>query len=87
LYDSRAEPLDWLRRDFQDTGLRLRSGPWRPNLVETKNLTPNADGDIYIVHSVWRRDVPDAGQVTLGAPAPKSEEQPYAMYGLAVKAL
>ncbi len=87
LFDSRAAPPDWLRRDFQDTGLRLRSGPWWPNLVETNNLQPDADGELYIVHSVWRKDVPAAATVKLGAPATKSETYPYAMYGIAVKAL
>lgn len=87
LFDSRAAPPDWLRRDFQDTGLRLRSGPWWPHLVETKNLTPDANNEIYIFHSVWRKAVPGSGRVTLGAPATKGVEHPYAMYGLAVKSL
>ena len=87
LFDSRAAPPDWLRRDFQDTGLRLRSGPWGPGLVETKNLQPDANRELYIVHSVWRKDVSAAATVTLGAPATKGEKYPYAMYGIAVKAL
>ena len=87
LFDSRATPPEWLRRDFKDTGLRLRSGPWWPDLVETKKLKPDANNDLYIVHSVWRKDVAVAGQVTLGAPTPKGERYPYAMYGIAVKAL
>ena len=87
LFDSRAVTPDWLRRDFNDTGLRLRSGPWKSDLVETKNLKPDADGDLYIVHSVWRKDVPVAGQVTLGAPVTKGEKYSYAMYGIAVKPL
>ncbi len=87
LFDSRAEPPEWLRRDFRDTGLRLRSGPWWPDLVATQNLKPDQNGEINIEHSVWRKDVPVAGTVTLGAMAPKQKVNPYAMYGIAVKAL
>jgi len=87
LFDSRAEPPEWLRRDFRDTGLRVRSGPWWPNLVATQNLQPDQNGEINIEHSVWRKDVPAAGTVTLGAMTPKQNVNPYAMYGIAVKAL
>ena len=87
LFDSRAEPPEWLRRDFRDTGLRVRSGPWWPNLVATQNLQPDQNGEINIEHSVWRKDVPAAGTVTLGAMTPKMNINPYAMYGIAVKAL
>jgi hypothetical protein len=87
LFDSRATPPEWLRQGFRDTGLRLRSGPWWPDLVETKKLKPDANGELYVVHSVWRKDVPVAATVTLGAPTTKSEKDPYAMYGIAVKPL
>ena len=87
LFDGRATPPEWLRQGFRDTGLRLRSGPWWPDLVETKKLKPDANGELYVVHSVWRKDVPVAATVTLGAPTTKSEKYPYAMYGIAVKPL
>jgi len=87
MFDSRATPPEWLRRDFKDTGFRLRSGPWWSDLVATKNLQPDANGELYIVHSVWRRDVPSAATVTLGTPFVKGQKYPYAMYGIAVKAL
>jgi len=87
LFDSRATPPEWLRHGFRDTGLRLRSGPWWPDLVETKKLKPDANGELYVVHSVWRKDVPSAATVTIGAPAIKSGKYPYAMYGIAVKPL
>jgi len=87
LYDSRATPPDWLRRDFQDTGLRLRSGPWRSENIETKGIKPDANGELHIVHSVWRREVAKAEVITLGAAVKKSEKHPYAMYGIAVKAI
>ena len=86
LFDSRAMPPEWLRRDFRDTGMRLRSGPWWPDLVATANLKPDENGEIHIEHSVWRKDVPAAGTVTLGALEPKRDKYPFSMYGIAVKA-
>ncbi len=65
----------------------LRRGPWWPDLVETKKLKPDANGELYVVHSVWRKDVPVAATVTLGALAIKNEKYPCAMYGIAVKPL
>jgi hypothetical protein len=87
LFDNRATPPEWLRHGFRDTGLRLRSGPWWPDMVETKKLTPDANGELHVVHSVWRKDVPGAAKVTLGAPTLEGDKYPYAMYGIAVKAL
>ena len=87
LFDSRATPPEWLRNGFRDTGLRLRSGPWWPDLVETRNLKPDANGELCVVHSVWRKDVPGAATVTLGAPTLEGNKYPYAMYGIAVKPL
>jgi hypothetical protein len=65
----------------------LRSGPWWPDLFETKKLMPDANGELYVVHSVWRKDVPSSATVTLGAPTIVSEKYRYAMYGIAVKPL
>jgi len=87
LFDNRATPPEWLRHGFRDTGMRLRSGPWWPDLVATENLKPDQNGEINIEHSVWRKDVPAAGTVTLGAMVPKQKVNPYAMYGIVVKAL
>jgi hypothetical protein len=56
-------------------------------MVETKKLTPDANGEFHVVHSVWRKDVPGAAKVTLGAPTLEGDKYPYAMYGIAVKAL
>ena len=86
LFDTRATPPEWLTRDFRDTGMRLRSGPWWPDLVATQNLKPDKNGEIHIEHAVWRKDVSSPGTVTLGAVEPKRGIYPYAMYGIAVKA-
>jgi hypothetical protein len=87
MFDSRATPPEWLRRDFQDTGLHLRSGPWGKAANEIRNVEPDADGERYLLHSVWRRNVPTADTVKLGPPGIPGERYPYAMYGIAVKAL
>jgi hypothetical protein len=87
MFDSRATPPEWLRRDFQDTGLRLRSGPWGKSAVEVIDVVPEADGERYLLHSVWRRNVPAADTVKLGPPGIPGERYRYAMYGISVKAL
>ncbi len=87
LFDSRATPPEWLKHDFKDTGLRLRSGSWWPDLVESKTLKPDANGEIYIIHTVWCREVSSAATVTLGTPFIKGERNSFAMYGIVVKPL
>jgi len=87
LFDTRATPPAWLQRDFRDTGLRLRSGPWGKFAREVKALKPDAEGELNLTHSVWRRDVLSAAAVTLGPPGIPGKGYPYAMYGVAVKAL
>ena len=80
-------PPAWLQRDFRDTGLRVRSGPWGKFAREVKGLKPDAEGELNLTHSVWRRDVLSAAAVTLGPPGIPGKGYPYAMYGVAVKAL
>ena len=87
LFDTRATPPDWLQRDFRDTGLRLRSGPWGKSASETIDIEPDANGELNVTHSVWRRDVLSPGIVKLGPPGISGKGYPYAMYGVAVKAL
>ena len=87
LFDTQATPPEWLKRDFRDTGLRLQSGPWGKFAREVKDLEPDANGDLNVTHSVWRRDVLSAATVKLGPPGISGKGYPYAMYGVAVKAL
>ena len=87
LFDTQATPPEWLQRDFRDTGLRVRSGPWGKFAREVKDLEPDANGDLNVTHSVWRRDVLSAATVKLGPPGVSGKGYPYAMYGVAVKAL
>jgi ferric-dicitrate binding protein FerR (iron transport regulator) len=86
MLDQRAEPPDWLRRDFRDTGLRLRSGPWHPEAAVVSRLPAPAEGRLFLTHTVWRREVAAAGRVELGPPRAQDEPNHHAMYGIAVKA-
>ena len=87
LFDTQAAPPDWLQRDFRDTGLRLRSGPWGKSAFEAADIEPDAHGELNLTHSVWRRDVLSPGIVNLGPPSNPGNGYRYAMYGVAVKAL
>ena len=64
---ARNPVADWLRQDFADTGLQVRTGPWREvGIVE--GMAPHADGGLYVTYHVWKREVPSAGVVNLGPP-------------------
>lgn len=84
MLDSRSQVPDWVRRDFTDTGLRLRSGPWADNPV-VQGMTANGSGEIHVDYTVWKKIQPSAGSVTLGPPYPAGDAVHRAMYGIAVK--
>ena len=85
MIDSRAQVPDWVRRDFVDAGFQLRSGPWA-NLPEVAGMTTDDTGTIYVSYRVWKRSVPQAGPVKLGAAyADPAQSHHRAMYGIAVK--
>ena len=86
MLDLRTEPPEWLLRDFRDTGLRLRSGPWHPEAAVVSRMPPPAEGRLFLTHTVWSREVNAAGRVELGPPRAKEEPNHHAMYGIAVKA-
>lgn len=84
MLDTRGEVPDWVRRDFINTGLRLRSGPWADNPV-VQGMTADASGEIHVHYTVWKKHQPAAGTVTLGPPYPAGDAVHRAMYGIAVK--
>lgn len=84
MLDTRSEVPDWVRRDFTDTGLKLRSGPWAGNPV-VQGMTADANGEIHVEYMLWKKAVPTAGTITLGPPYPVGEATHRAMYGIAVK--
>ena len=86
MFDARNPVADWLRRDFSDTGLQVRTGPWREvGIVE--GMAPHADGGLYVTYQVWKRDVPSASVVSLGPPRTFRQPGNRAMYGIAVQPL
>lgn len=84
MFDARAAAPDWVRRDFVEAGFGLRSGPWADNPV-VQGLTADDSGAIHVNYKVWKRSVPAAGAVKLGAPYPEKDGKHRAMYGIAVK--
>jgi len=86
MFDARNPVADWLRQDFADTGLQIRTGPWREvGIVE--GMAPHADGGLYVTYHVWKREVPSAGVVNLGPPRTFGQPGNRAMYGIAVQPL
>lgn len=84
MLDTRGEVPEWVRRDFTDTGLVLRSGPWTGNPV-VQGMTADAKGEIHVTYTLWKKIQPAAGTITLGPPYPSGEAAHRAMYGIAVK--
>ncbi|MGC4017712.1 MAG: FecR domain-containing protein [Luteolibacter sp.] len=84
--DTRTPPPEWLTRDFRDSGLRLRSGPWGPDSAIASKLQPDAHGRYFVGYAVWSRKITSPGRVTLGPPRGNNTPSQHAMYGIAVKA-
>ncbi|MBX7209531.1 MAG: FecR domain-containing protein [Verrucomicrobiaceae bacterium] len=85
MIDTRAETPEWVKREYVDAGFQLRSGPWA-NLPEVAGMTTDDTGTIYVSYRVWKRSVPQAGPVKLGAAyADPAQSHHRAMYGIAVK--
>lgn len=85
--DGRQPVPDWLRRDFTDTGLQLRSGPWIPRGVDPESLPPGEAEKTYVPFGVWKRTISQPGPVVLGTPCASEHGDRQAMYGIAVKAI
>ncbi len=87
LPDARSLAPEWLPRDFVDTGLRLRSGPWTPRGIMPDPQVEDPSGTAFIPHAVWKKRVLNPGPVVLGTPCPAHPTASRVMYGIAVKAL
>jgi hypothetical protein len=87
MHDVRKPPPGWLAKDFADTGIRLRPGPWPPKGKLVQDVPPDETGKCYLQYSVWRKAVSVAGPVELGPPHLRGQSGPSAMYGIAVKSL
>jgi hypothetical protein len=87
LFDERYETPEWLPEGLTDTGLTVRSGPWRPVMV-TRDIEPDSNDEIYVSYRVWRTDVAAGESVTLGESKNynRTSDQTWrVMYGIAVK--
>ncbi len=80
LPDTRVPVPDWIAREWTDTGLRLRSGPW-PYGANEAGETLFRHG----VHAVYKKRISEAGTVTLGSSHTGTERNRPLMYGIAVK--
>jgi FecR protein len=85
--DTRKEPPDWLSSKFQDTGWRLRCGPWRVDGSIVRDIETGGEAEVHLDFAVWRLVVPNAGVIELGASRNRREAGPLAMYGVVVKSL
>ncbi len=65
LFDDRVPPPEWLKRDFVDTQWDLGSDEVYPK--RDIILATGTGRSIDHVYSIWRRDVPEATSVILGA--------------------
>jgi hypothetical protein len=79
LVDQRRTQLDWLRRDFRDTGHRLQLTP----LAQWRSIENNPSRPV-VVYEVWSRRVERAGVVVLGPPMQRGLKGGAPMYGIAV---
>jgi hypothetical protein len=84
MHDARMPALDWLTQGFEDTGLRVRSGPWKL-APAVWDLTANTQGEVYVEYTVWRAQVPAGGSIELGPPHVRGEGGAKVMFGIAVK--
>jgi len=87
LCDARRRPLKWLEQEFERTNMRVSAGPWRPTRPVVRDVQRDAQGRILLDYVVWRKEVPQAGALTLGPPHAGGQGFAGAMYGIAVKVL
>ena len=88
LFDERYVTPDWLPDGLSDTGRTVRSGPWRPEALVTRDITPDANGEIYIRYRVWQTSVAAGESVILGESKNRDRvpgQTWRVMYGIAVQ--
>lgn len=85
--DGREPAPSWIQRDFVETPLKLRSGPWIPRGTPLESLSPNELNKAYVPHTVWKKRIEAPGIVVLGPATSANGVAVKAMYGIAVKRL
>lgn len=83
-HEKEAPRPAWLERDFERTGEELRLSPDAPRVARELGREPR-----YAVRfEIWRRDVPRATTLSLGAVRKADENSPpFYMYGIAARPL
>jgi len=87
--DNNMEVPEWVRKDFKDTGVDIGLDGGQTEWHQNNSLDIGAGCSVDFPFSVWRRDVKEAGTVTLGpVNPPKVGTRSYGfnMYGIAAVA-
>lgn len=87
--DNNMEVPDWLRTDFEDTGVDIGMDGSKTVWHETHSVAIGGGKSIDFPFSVWRRHVTTPGTVTLGSVIPpklRPRSSGFNMYGIAAVA-
>jgi hypothetical protein len=88
-FDDNMSPPAWLREEFQDTGLDIAMDSSKTVWHKDHSTAAGPGKSLDFNFSIWSRDIPKAGVVTLGGvDAPEKDTRPrgFNMYGIAVVA-
>ena len=86
LFDSRYATPSWLAENFTDTGARIGLEN-APTLDSGRPVGKGPGVGSLAPFAVWKRELPQAGSLTLGPPRQTTDERIMWMYGIAVKPL
>lgn len=85
--DDNMPPPEWLRKEFQDTGLDIALDGGTTQWHKDHALGEGAGQSVDFPFSIWSRNVASAGTISLGGvnpPRDKSRSKGFNMYGIAV---
>jgi hypothetical protein len=85
--DDNMSPPDWLRREFRDTGFDISLDGGKTPWHKDHDLGSGPGQSVDFPFSIWSRDIPEAGVVTLGGvqpPREKTRSRGFNMYGIAI---
>ena len=86
LFDSRIAPPSWLAENFTNTGARIGVEN-APLLDSGRSIAKGPGAGNMAPFAVWKRELPQAGSITLGPPREAPDQRLLWMYGIAVKPL
>jgi ferric-dicitrate binding protein FerR (iron transport regulator) len=87
--DNNMEVPDWIRKDFEDTGIDIGLDGAHTEWHQTHSLGDGPGTSVDFPFSVWKRHVKTAGTVTLGSVEPPkvgTRSSGFNMYGIAAVA-